>query len=169
VRRPLDPSRTAERNPYRLSVNPYRSAERNPYRFVAADLTRDRIRAYWKRPDGTPWGSIEALRQALPQARAITNAGIFEPDQTPTGLLVEDGKERVPLNRQKGNGNFYLMPNGVFFVTASGAAILSTDSYASRQGSPVLQASQSGPLLLANGYCRREPWTPAAICEAECA
>jgi len=79
---------------------------------------------------------------------ARMNAGIFEPDLTPTGLLISGGRELHPLNIQDGAGNFFLKPNGVFFVTASGAHVVETSEF---RADGVLEATQSGPLLLRAG------------------
>lgn len=77
-----------------------------------------------------------------------TNAGIFEPDLRPTGLLVIDGETIAPLRRGDGAGNFFMLPNGVFQLGASGARVLETSEYT---GDGVALATQSGPLLLRNG------------------
>lgn len=78
-----------------------------------------------------------------------TNAGIFEPDFTPTGLLISGGRELHPISlQQHGAGNFFLKPNGVFFVTATGAHVVETSEF---RAEGVLEATQSGPLLLRAG------------------
>lgn len=79
---------------------------------------------------------------------ARTNAGIFEPDLTPTGLLISGGRELHPLTLRDGAGNFFLKPNGVFFVTATGAQVVESSEFRS---DGVLEATQSGPLLLRAG------------------
>lgn len=55
-----------------------------------------------------------------------------------------------PLNVDEGEGNFFLKPNGVFAMTASGAAVIETSAY-SKLASMVKLATQSGPLLLHGG------------------
>lgn len=77
-----------------------------------------------------------------------TNAGIFEPDLHPTGLLIADGVETHALNLGTGAGNFFLQPNGVFFIGEAGAAIVESSEF-KPQG--VRQATQSGPLLVRRG------------------
>lgn len=109
----------------------------------------------WKGPDGRPLGSLPALKKALgPEAgrvRFAMNAGMYHPDQRPVGLLVQDGKTTSPLETRPGEGNFYDLPNGVFWVDAAGhTGIQSTTNYASRT-SPPAWATQSGPLLLDQG------------------
>jgi uncharacterized protein YigE (DUF2233 family) len=79
------------------------------------------------------------------------NAGIYEPDLRPTGLAVEAGRVLAPLDTHAGTGNFYAPPNGVFFVTAAGAAIARTASFAAAPPPGVRLATQSGPILLEHG------------------
>ncbi len=92
----------------------------------------------------TPGGT----RLSEVQGAVRTNAGIFEPSFTPTGLLVSNGKELHPLERAEGKGNFFLLPNGVFVMNAQGAAVMETSEYTA---AGVREATQSGPLLLRRG------------------
>ena len=75
-----------------------------------------------------------------------TNGGIFSPAYTPLGLYIENGTTISELNIQKGEGNFYLEPNGVFLLKTNEAKIVETAHY---QFSPdITFAIQSGPLLV---------------------
>lgn len=79
-----------------------------------------------------------------------TNAGIYMEDRRPLGLHIEAGRRHRDTNRAEGFGNFYLMPNGVFFVDPTGAAVRATHEVPSE--TPTWQlATQSGPLLVRNG------------------
>ncbi len=79
------------------------------------------------------------------------NAGMFEPDFTPCGLLVENGTEVSPLNTNEGQGNFYMKPNGVFLINAKHEArIVSSANYADEL-TPAVWATQSGPMLVMRG------------------
>jgi uncharacterized protein YigE (DUF2233 family) len=81
---------------------------------------------------------------------AATNAGIYEPGYEPTGLLIIEGEELVPVNRSNGSGNFFLQPNGIFLVTEAGEPrVIATHYWPVEQ--PVRIASQSGPLLVGGG------------------
>ncbi|NCA90228.1 MAG: hypothetical protein EOM92_15365 [Gammaproteobacteria bacterium] len=108
---------------------------------------------YWKRPDGSPYASLQALRQELAaRGEGLTfavNGGIYSRDLAPLGLYIEDGTTLIPLNRGRGGGNFFLKPNGVFYVTAQGAGVVQTDEY--RPPAPVRYAVQSGPMLVIDG------------------
>ncbi|MEP7455171.1 phosphodiester glycosidase family protein [Phyllobacterium sp. SB3] len=112
--------------------------------------------------DGKPYGSLKAFLAAQSQdARPILamNAGMYEQDLSPVGLYVEDGKETGSLTTDNGEGNFFLKPNGVFFIGKDGTpGILETGAFAA--GTPEVRiATQSGPMLVINGqvHSRFEP------------
>lgn len=111
------------------------------------------LRFFWKRENGTPYGSIHKLREALEaEGRTLifaVNGGIYSEQFTPLGLYIENGRRYYKLNRGDGGGNFFLLPNGVFYITDKGARVVETDDYAPR-GS-VINAMQSGPILVGNG------------------
>ena len=111
------------------------------------------LRFFWKNADGTPYSSIYRLRRSL-SARGerlafAVNGGIYSADFTPLGLYIEDGKRYYRLTTVDGGGNFFLKPNGVFYITPEGASIVDTEDYEPRH--KVLNAIQSGPLLVKNG------------------
>ena len=111
------------------------------------------LRFFWKGGDGTPYGSIHALQQAL-HAEGQTlvfavNGGIYSEQFTPLGLYIENGRRFYRLNLGAGGGNFFLLPNGVFYVTASGAAVVRSEDYGPE--GEVRNAVQSGPILVSNG------------------
>ncbi len=118
------------------------------------DPAREAIRVY-----GVPDGSSEpltygAVRDILRQDREFLvfgmNGGMYHPGYGPVGLLVEYGRERHPLNRDAGEGNFFLRPNGVFFVGGDGAGVMETEAFA--RARPAVQfATQSGPMLVIDG------------------
>jgi uncharacterized protein YigE (DUF2233 family) len=111
---------------------------------------------------------LRTLRHAAELAAAAKqrlvfamNAGIYEPDLRPTGLAIEAGHVLTPLNTRQDVGNFYAPPNGVFYVTAAGAAIARTAAFAAKPPPGVRLATQSGPVLLEGGAM------PAASVRAE--
>lgn len=85
----------------------------------------------------------------LPPHVAATNAGIFHELDEPVGLWVEAGVQTHALERAEGRGNFYLKPNGVFWIDADGAHAAATEAYV--PSGPVRIATQSGPMLLMHG------------------
>jgi uncharacterized protein YigE (DUF2233 family) len=123
------------------------------HRIAKKDLSKLELR--WLRADGTPLMNFEGLREQLAdEGRGIafaTNAGIYERGPRPCGLTICDGKEQVPLNLREAEGNFYLKPNGVFFVDGThGAGIMESAEYGRANLMPRI-ATQSGPLMLRNG------------------
>lgn len=78
------------------------------------------------------------------------NAGMYDLDGRPIGLAIAEGKQKHPINRRKGGGNFHLMPNGVFQVRSDGSAqIVTSDKWT--DSPDVRLATQSGPMLVING------------------
>jgi uncharacterized protein YigE (DUF2233 family) len=100
-------------------------------------------------------GSLQGFVARLPEGGVTVamNAGMWRvfPDTAPVGLHVEDGVARSPLETGDGSGNFYLKPNGVFFVDADGrAGILETAAFETT--APLVRiATQSGPLMVTGG------------------
>lgn len=125
-----------------------------PFTTVTVHPDTATVRLFWRDEAGDRFGTLGAV-EAWAQANgyrlvAATNGGIFEPGFVPTGLYVEDGEILQPLNTDPGEGNFFLLPNGVFYLTPEGAGVLPAEAYA-RQQPPSTYATQSGPLLLDDG------------------
>jgi uncharacterized protein YigE (DUF2233 family) len=77
------------------------------------------------------------------------NGGMFKTDNSPVGLFIQQQITMTPLDTSAGNGNFYLKPNGVFYITKDNqAAICQTADF--RSNDQIKFATQSGPLLLLN-------------------
>ncbi|HEX2559522.1 phosphodiester glycosidase family protein [Phenylobacterium sp.] len=116
---------------------------------------RHELRLAWRDRSGAPLRTLARLAKHLgPEADSVRfamNAGMYEPDLSPVGLHVEQGRLLRPLNTADAAGNFYLKPNGVFFVGNDGrAAVATAEAYARRTRSPAW-ATQSGPMLLVGG------------------
>lgn len=92
----------------------------------------------------------EWLREKGRRLVAATNAGIFEEGPFPLGLTIERGELVRPINLDDGDGNFYLKPNGVFWVDAAGAHVGDAASWPGEVAG-VRLATQSGPLVLSDG------------------
>ena len=104
---------------------------------------------------GAPFGDFVGLERSLGRDAArvsfAMNAGMYDRRKRPVGLFVKAGRVDHPLNRGHGDGNFYLEPNGVFWVDGSGLPhIDESGAYAARGARPSW-ATQSGPLLLKGG------------------
>lgn len=123
------------------------------YVVLRVDLRAALVKTLWKNPAGVPYGSLDqAYRQLGGDLLALTNAGIYSENQTPEGLHVEGGLTLSPLNLNRGEGNFYSRPNGVFYVAGDGAGIVESEKFNPPGGRAGIQeATQSGPLLVAGG------------------
>lgn len=87
------------------------------------------------------------------------NSGIFEGTFQPSGLHIAAGKTITKLNlkdfKKTREGeftpNFFLKPNGVFYLRKDGTpGVLESNKYSKSGEKPIL-ATQSGPLLVENG------------------
>ena len=78
------------------------------------------------------------------------NAGMFEADGSPVGWCVAGGKTIKGPNTKKGDGNFFLKPNGVFAVQDGEASVRETTSAMGTLDKATL-VTQSGPQLVIDG------------------
>ena len=123
------------------------------FRVSPADCSK--LQLAWLGADGKPLIDFNGLKRDLAakgqKITFATNAGIYERGPKPCGLTICGGRELVPLNLQPGEGNFYLKPNGVFFLDdKSGAGVMEAAEFGKSGLNPRL-ATQSGPLLLRKG------------------
>jgi uncharacterized protein YigE (DUF2233 family) len=79
------------------------------------------------------------------------NAGMFDPNAKPVGLLVQNGNETSPINLNDGQGNFFMKPNGIFLINDKHEAMVVESSTYAALLSPANWATQSGPLLVHGG------------------
>lgn len=123
-------------------------------RFISytADTRTEQIRLYWKDEQGKDFRNIGNLLTWTGQHQVTLsfamNGGMYQPDFSPVGLLIAESVLLHPADT--GNGNFYLKPNGVFFVRPDGSAGICATQDISRAGN-MAYATQSGPMLLQDG------------------
>ena len=88
------------------------------------------------------------------------NGGMYKTDNSPLGLFIESTKVLTTLNTRSANGNFYLKPNGVFYITTDNqATICKTENFTINP--KIKYATQSGPMLVINGQIHpafKERW-----------
>lgn len=129
-------------------------AQPAPYTVVTVDPGHEQLRLFLNDESGQPFNSFARLNAWLArQGRQLgfaMNAGMYHADFSPVGLLVIDGQEAAPLNLDDAFGNFFLKPNGVFFVGPGGPRVVESSQYPALAGG-VRIATQSGPLLLRDG------------------
>lgn len=94
------------------------------------DLKRQTLKFYWKDQSGCPFKNFQNLKDWLDSKGQkllfAMNGGMYKPDNSPLGLYIEATKVITPLNRKSGIGNFYLKPNGVFYITIDSQANICT-------------------------------------------
>jgi len=111
------------------------------------------FRLYWKDPEGKPYQSLGNLNAQLSKKKKTllfaANAGMYRPDNSPQGLFIEEGKILAPLDTFNGKGNFYIKPNGIFYVDSlQHPYICTTEDFTYHTG--IRYATQSGPVLVTN-------------------
>lgn len=132
-----------------------RTFEGSPFMVCMFDSRRDEVRLAWQRQGGNALRGFEALEQDLGadarRVRFAMNAGMFNDEGSPIGLLVADAVALRPLNTSDGPGNFHLKPNGVFSVDADGEVHVETTQYFAARLAEPRWATQSGPMLVIDG------------------
>lgn len=119
-----------------------------------ADPKKQHLALHWKDDKGQIIGSLGRMN-AWTQSRGrqllfAMNGGMYMEDRAPLGLYIENGRTLRPLNRRTASGNFYMKPNGVFYLTKDRRGVVCrTEDF--RASSTIQYATQSGPLLLING------------------
>ena len=121
----------------------------------AVNPTQQEIKFYWKNKDGKNYANFQNLKAALEKENIklnfATNGGMYDKSLSPQGLYIENGVTYKSLDSKiNGRGNFYLQPNGIFFLTTDNKpAISTTEHFISNE--TINYATQSGPMLLIEG------------------
>lgn len=119
------------------------------------NLQNQDLQFYWKNSKGENYKSFSALKADLKTKDKTLlfamNGGMYQEDLRPLGLYIEKGEVMYPLNKvANAYGNFYLQPNGIFYITRSKEArIIPTTKFKSNDN--IQFATQSGPMLLIDG------------------
>ena len=118
------------------------------------NVKTDKLQLFLRDERGVPLKSFEGIERSLAvRGQKLVfgmNGGMYHGDLSPVGLYIENGRQLAPLNLASGEGNFFLKPNGVFYVSASGAHVVEASAFA-KVSERVTLATQSGPMLVING------------------
>ncbi|MFM7032262.1 MAG: phosphodiester glycosidase family protein [Bacteroidota bacterium] len=146
-----------------------------PISSLVVDPARYRIEVHWKDRNGNLLGDLGRLQEFVEKSNSAQgrrkmvlgmNAGMYlgTPLGHPMGLLVVNGRHGCCKASSHGklilkqgasrNSNFYLQPNGVFYITKSGKAGVCKSAESTRLRD-IQFATQSGPLLVVNGQINR--------------
>lgn len=110
------------------------------------------LRFYLKNKKGAPYSNFENLKLELELEKKelifAMNGGMYLKDQSPQGLYIENGLQITKIDTvQNAYGNFYMQPNGIFYITKNNIPFVSTTSNFIFCDS-IKYATQSGPMLL---------------------
>ena len=125
-------------------------------RFVSyiVDTKKQDIKFYWKDDKQENFRNIQNLKMWLDKNHKTLlfamNGGMYKQDNSPQGLFIENKNTIMTLDTSSGNGNFYLKPNGVFYITSSNSPFISTTTNFIDNGK-IKYATQSGPMLVIDG------------------
>lgn len=125
-------------------------------RFVsyAVDPKKQDIKLYWKNDKQESFKSIQNLKTWLEKDHKnllfAMNGGMYKEDNSPLGLFIENKKIITALNKANANGNFYLKPNGIFYITVDNVPNICNTVNFINNGN-IKYATQSGPILVIDG------------------
>ena len=136
--------------------------ERLGKRFRVFRAEPKNVRLVWQGENGKPLFSFKnayaALKEEQGEVKLLMNGGIFEPRQIPSGLYIEKGVRKRPLNLANKKGNFFLKPNAVFYLKKAEGALQAgvvesgaLESWGKEEKAKLWYAVQSGPALLLDG------------------
>jgi uncharacterized protein YigE (DUF2233 family) len=103
----------------------------------------------------------EKLEKEHKKPLMITNAGMYTSSYDPQGLFVERSSTAffpIDTGSARPNANFYLKPNGVFYIDSLGRPLIDTSEifYTKDIGKMKMRlATQSGPMLVIGGKIHR--------------
>ncbi|GAB2805677.1 phosphodiester glycosidase family protein [Ferruginibacter profundus] len=131
-----------------------KTVDDNNFITYTADAQKQDIQFYWKDAANKNFSSIGNLEQWLKknnqQLVFAMNGGMYTTNGAPQGLYIENEKLLSPLDTTNGDGNFYLKPNGVFYITTNNiAGICSSPDFMHKE--KIKYATQSGPMLVIDG------------------
>ena len=122
------------------------------YTTCTVNPATERLELFLYDEKGDPYGSFDALEQAYP-GKTISfamNAGMYQPDRSPVGYFVQGGTELHRLLTDPRDGNFGMLPNGVFCLKF-GHAFVHESHVIEAMSSLCEYATQSGPMLVIDG------------------
>jgi len=121
---------------------------------IIAPTETAKMELYWNDENGVIFKSIGNVKAYVEKhgkkLRFAMNGGMYQEDQKPLGLFIQNGKTVTPLNTRNAQGNFYLKPNGVFGIRRDHTAFVVTTENFNDDGQMKF-ATQSGPMLLVEG------------------
>lgn len=114
----------------------------------------DKVTLFWKNDKNEPLKNFKNLKELTDSKnenlKFAMNGGMFIKNNIPKGLYIENYQNLNAIDTLTGEGNFYLKPNGIFYITTSNDyKILTSENF--RFNSEIKYATQSGPMLIVDG------------------
>ncbi len=133
--------------------------DRNSFVVYTIDVKKQDLRLFWKNENGEKFKSIQNLKDWIEKQNLILdfamNAGMYNKENSPQGLYIEKQKVLTALDTTNDVGNFYLKPNGVFYITTGNVPVIcKTEQFQNNR--KVKYATQSGPMLIIDGKIHPE-------------
>lgn len=117
------------------------------------DTKKQDLQFYWRGEKGENLKSIQNVKKYVENKNLklifAMNGGMFDKSYSPNGLFIENNKKHTGLNISDGTGNFYLKPNGIFYITNDKIPFV-CQTIDFRENDNIKFATQSGPMLIIN-------------------
>lgn len=119
------------------------------------DLNNQELKFFWKNKDNKNYKNFANLKSELQKVNKklifAMNGGMYLQDLSPQGLYIENGLLKSTIDTvTSGYGNFYLQPNGIFYITKNHKPFIKTTGKFN-PSETIAYATQSGPMLLIDG------------------
>ncbi len=114
---------------------------------------KQQIKMFWKDEKQNNFVSISKLKSWLninkKELVFACNGGMYHKGYAPVGLYIENKITKAKIDTTTQTGNFYLKPNGIFYITNDNqAAVCQTEKFVNKN---IKFATQSGPMLVIDG------------------
>ncbi|MBB4805361.1 uncharacterized protein YigE (DUF2233 family) [Chryseobacterium defluvii] len=120
-----------------------------------SDIKNENLEFYWKDDKSQILKSIGNLKKYVNEENKelifAMNGGMFTPDNHPKGIFIQNYKIITELDTLSGEGNFYMNPNGVFYINENNEAGIATTKNYNKYCINSKFATQSGPMLIISG------------------
>ena len=128
--------------------------EGNAYVICEVDPAHEDLRLFRTDENGNAYGHFGPLKADLASKGKdlvfAMNAGMYHEDRSPVGYYLEDGREEMRVISGPSQGNFGLLPNGIFCIGEGWARVIETRDFLARRPR-CRHATQSGPMLVIEG------------------
>lgn len=127
------------------------------YNLYITDLKNEEINLHQKKGSLSIASVKKKLESKKRKVKMITNAGMYTKKCDPEGLYIQNGVEHFAIDTGSSETtlNFYMHPNGVFYVDSLNRAQIKTTkeflSLSEAEKGTINLATQSGPMLLIDG------------------